>query len=222
MGPDDQVVREHHDLQPHLVERERLERELAPGRCPCRRGCGPRRGRAGGDDARGPRCRGSVWSVRIAWKRYPSWSVNDSCAPGCGRSRRTITRDPSGQVESSRRSVISTTSPFSRSVPSWSSAGTQASSGVWRIAARTVLGQLVAEREPQVRPHGSDRRSRASRRPNRLGSGSRCSRSARRGSARAPGRSPSRDRRRCSSRRSPGAAASRAPPGSHPRTRRSG
>ena len=28
MGPDDQVVREHHDLQPHLVERERLEREL--------------------------------------------------------------------------------------------------------------------------------------------------------------------------------------------------
>ena len=28
LGPDDQVVREHDDLQPHLVERERLEREL--------------------------------------------------------------------------------------------------------------------------------------------------------------------------------------------------
>ena len=28
LGPDDQVVREHHDLQPHLVDRERLEREL--------------------------------------------------------------------------------------------------------------------------------------------------------------------------------------------------
>ena len=28
LGPDDQVVREHHDLQPHLVERELLEREL--------------------------------------------------------------------------------------------------------------------------------------------------------------------------------------------------
>ena len=28
LGPDDQVVREHHDLQPHLVERELFEREL--------------------------------------------------------------------------------------------------------------------------------------------------------------------------------------------------
>jgi hypothetical protein len=28
LGPDDQVVREQHDLQPHLVERELLEREL--------------------------------------------------------------------------------------------------------------------------------------------------------------------------------------------------
>jgi hypothetical protein len=28
LGPDEQVVREHHDLQPHLVEREVLEREL--------------------------------------------------------------------------------------------------------------------------------------------------------------------------------------------------
>jgi hypothetical protein len=28
LGPDDQVVREHHDLPPHLAERELLEREL--------------------------------------------------------------------------------------------------------------------------------------------------------------------------------------------------
>ncbi len=28
LGPDEQVVREHHDLKPHLVERERLAREL--------------------------------------------------------------------------------------------------------------------------------------------------------------------------------------------------
>ncbi len=28
LGPDDRVVREHHDLQPYLVERELFEREL--------------------------------------------------------------------------------------------------------------------------------------------------------------------------------------------------
>src|ERR1019366_7250026 len=28
LGPDDQVVREHHDLKPHLVQREVFEREL--------------------------------------------------------------------------------------------------------------------------------------------------------------------------------------------------
>jgi hypothetical protein len=28
LGPDDQVVREHHDVQPHLVERKLLKREL--------------------------------------------------------------------------------------------------------------------------------------------------------------------------------------------------
>jgi hypothetical protein len=28
LGPDDQVVREHHDLEPHLVERKLPEREL--------------------------------------------------------------------------------------------------------------------------------------------------------------------------------------------------
>src|SRR4051812_32408826 len=32
LGPDDQIVREQHDLQPQLVERERLERELRKAR----------------------------------------------------------------------------------------------------------------------------------------------------------------------------------------------
>jgi hypothetical protein len=45
--------------------------------------------------------------------------VNDSCAPGCGRSRRTINLDPSGQAERSTISVITPTSPFSRSVACW-------------------------------------------------------------------------------------------------------
>jgi hypothetical protein len=36
-------------------------------------------------------------SVNVARKRWPSWSLKDSCAPGCGRSRRTITRLPAGQ-----------------------------------------------------------------------------------------------------------------------------
>jgi hypothetical protein len=63
--------------------------------------------------------------------------VNDSCAPGCARSRRQINRDPCGQEERSTRPVSSATRPFGRTVPSWSSAGTQASSGTSRIAART-------------------------------------------------------------------------------------
>ena len=53
-------------------------------------------------------------AVRMAWKRWPSWSVKESWAPGCGRSRRTITRAPSGQPVSSSRSVSSATWPFSR------------------------------------------------------------------------------------------------------------
>jgi hypothetical protein len=116
LGPDEQVVREHHDVDPHLVERECLERELLKARVFVVADPVLDPGALAVttlDDPMSP----SVWSVRIAWKRYPSWSVNDSCAPGCGRSRRTITLDPSGQDERSSRWVISTTSPFSRSDP---------------------------------------------------------------------------------------------------------
>ena len=42
--------------------------------------------------------------------RWPSWSVNVSCAPGWGRSRRTIQREPSGHSPRSMRWVISATS----------------------------------------------------------------------------------------------------------------
>src|SRR3954465_6911794 len=117
LGPDDQIVREQHDLQPQLVERERLERELRKARVLVVADAVLDMGAlavAALDD------RGVLvgLSVRIAWKRKPSWSVKESCAPGCGRSRRTITREPCGQGLSSTLSVISETSPFSRSLPS--------------------------------------------------------------------------------------------------------
>jgi hypothetical protein len=61
-------------------------------------------------------------------------SVKVTCAPRRGRSRRTISRDPSGHEDRSMRSVISATSPFSRSDPFWFRAGTQAFVGISRIA----------------------------------------------------------------------------------------
>ena len=54
----------------------------------------------------------------------------DSCAPGCGRSRRTISLEPSGQADRQTLPVISQTSPFLRSEPSFSSALTQVFSGI--------------------------------------------------------------------------------------------
>ena len=94
----------------------------------------------------------SAWSVRIAWKRWPSASVKESWAPGWGRSRRTIRREPSGQRPRSSRSVISATSPFSRSVPSWLSAGGQAPSGRAPDRLAHWLGHLEADREADPAP----------------------------------------------------------------------
>lgn len=112
LSPDDQVVREDHDLDPHLVCANALNAAWTAGVLVVT------------DAVRDPRALAlttlddrDVWvvsSVRIAWKRYPSWSVNGSWAPGRGRSRRTITLDPAGQERRSRWSVISQTSPFSR------------------------------------------------------------------------------------------------------------
>ena len=48
-------------------------------------------------------------SVAKAVTRCPSMSVNRSCAPGWGRSLRTITRIPAGQDDRSSRPVSSAT-----------------------------------------------------------------------------------------------------------------
>jgi hypothetical protein len=136
LGPDDQVVREPHDLQPRLVERELLEREL---------------GQAGVLVVADPVLDVGVLTVAalddrdvlivlVGEDRLEAVAVvvgERQLRAGCGRSRPTISLDPSGQEDRSTRSVISATSPLARSLPSWSSARTQASSGICRIAART-------------------------------------------------------------------------------------
>jgi len=79
---------------------------------------------------------GSVWSVMKHWKRWPSRSVKDSCAPGCGRSRRQISRVPCGQPSRLTVPVSSATHAPSRSSPSRSRAGRHADSfsesSAWR------------------------------------------------------------------------------------------
>jgi len=135
LGPDEQVVREHHDLDPYLVERELFERHVRqPGVLVVT------------DPVLHPGAltvatldRREVLIVLIGEDRLEAVAVvvGEGELSGCGRSRRTINLEPSGQPDSSTCSVISTTSPFSRSLPSWSRAGTQASSGISRIAWRT-------------------------------------------------------------------------------------
>ena len=101
LGPGDQVLGDHG----RAPARRRCGRSRgtggSPGRCPCRRGCGPRRwrGRGGGVRVR----RGSpCWSVRMAWKRWPSWSVKRQLRAGV---RALAAHDhpravrPAGQVE---------------------------------------------------------------------------------------------------------------------------
>jgi hypothetical protein len=65
-------------------------------------------------------------------------------APGCGRSRRTIRRDPSDQASSARWSVSSATHAPSRGWLSPSIAGRHAASGSARIASRTRCGRQRA------------------------------------------------------------------------------
>gem|GEM_PF-4040496 len=81
--------------------------------------------------------------VANAWYRHPSASSNsESWAPGCGRSRRTITRIPTGHSDSKdcgSSPVISATSAFSRTCPFAFSAGDHTpSSGMAAMAVRTV------------------------------------------------------------------------------------
>ena len=85
--------------------------------------------------------------------RMPSASVNRSCAPGCGRSLRRISRVPAGHADMSRRSVASATHAVAdltvrldRRVP-----GLTAVEGVGRVWHPGV--DRVAQREPD--PMGS-------------------------------------------------------------------
>ncbi len=68
--------------------------------------------------------RGEVGALLVGMrhvKRWPSWSVNESWAPGRGRSRRQMRRVPLGHsVKSSTESVSSQTAAASRAQPSWS------------------------------------------------------------------------------------------------------
>ena len=70
LGPDEQLVREHHDLQPHFVERERLERELRQAGVLVVADAVLDPGALTVTSLQHGDLR--VWSVRIAWKRYPS------------------------------------------------------------------------------------------------------------------------------------------------------
>ena len=129
LRPDDDVVRAQRELEPRGVRLEGVEGQVAgAGRLERLDAILDVR-RAGGGGPRARRCPGSVWSVMKHWKRCPSRSVKDSCAPGCGRSRRQISRVPSGQSGRLTWPVSSVTHAPSRGSPSWSIAGRHADSG---------------------------------------------------------------------------------------------
>ena len=105
LRPGEQLAGQRDDLAPDLVLGEAVQRQV------------PQPGVLGAADpvlAPGPRrCRSSrsaSWPrlVLVAKQvnRCPSMSVNRSCAPGCGRSLRTMTRIPSGQPARSSRPVM--------------------------------------------------------------------------------------------------------------------
>ena len=102
---------------------------------------------------------GSGWSVRNTWKRWPSWSVKRSWAPGWASSRRQIARVPGGQVCRSTQPVSSHTSAPARGWPSGSTAGVQARSGWARIASRRWASIGI----PSENPTPWSRRCQASR-----------------------------------------------------------
>ena len=88
----------------------------------------------------------SGWSVSMAWERWPSWSVKDSCAPGCARSRLMITLDAVGHADRSRDVVISAICLLARSLPSVASAETHAVVGDLEDRVADRVGQFVADR----------------------------------------------------------------------------
>jgi len=76
--------------------------------------------------------------VANAVNRLPSMSVNRSCAPGCGRSARTMTRIPAGHPVKSITFVSSATQAPFRGVPVASIAGIHAASGRLSTAAAVL------------------------------------------------------------------------------------
>jgi hypothetical protein len=133
LGPADQIVGCHHQLQPDLVHGEVLEREL---------------GQAGVLVV-------ADLVLSLGARSLPALQDSDVLIPLVGDERLEAvsvvvgerqlgagvrplaTADQPGalrQEDRSTWSVSSHTSRFSRSDPSWSSAATQALAGVWRIA----------------------------------------------------------------------------------------
>ena len=99
-------------------------------RCPLRSGSGPHTGRAAGDGVPGPAAARVLVFVAKAVSRLPFTSVNRSCAPGCGRSARTMTRIPSGQSDRSSSPVSSVTQAPSLGFRSALYAGVHADCGI--------------------------------------------------------------------------------------------
>ena len=117
LRPGQEFTGQRDDLAPDLVLREPLQRQVPqPGvlrrAYPVLAPCPPAM----------PQLQVSQMALlRIVAKqvnRCPSISVDRNCAPGCGRSLRTMTRIPPGQPPVSSRPVMSATQPPSRTSPS--------------------------------------------------------------------------------------------------------
>ena len=101
LGPGDEVLGDQRDLEPHGVVVKVAKWEVG------------RAGLLGGADAVLGAGAGAVPALKFDGvavevgqrdqEACPSWSVKLSWAPGCGRSRRTISRDPWGQPPRSTR-----------------------------------------------------------------------------------------------------------------------
>ena len=159
------------------------------------------------------------WSVRKTWKRWPSWSVKESCAPGWGRSRRQIAACPPASRRG--RASSSATQAPSRCSPAWVERRPPGLLGQGEDRLADRLGQVEADREAQaargdVVEEGVGGAARVGAhqqpRPGFASSGS-CASAA---------RAPRRGRRRCWRRRCRGAACRPAPPRSSPRSRAAG